>query len=126
MIIVLTREATEQDAQKILGKIESAGLKPLYMPGVERIVLGALGDERGLAGLNIAAMPFVESVKPILASYKQVEAGEMQAHDTSSSLRSTSDWRWNLCCNRRTLRHRKFPTNGKNGGHSQTIRRYRS
>jgi len=51
------------------------------MPGVERIVLGALGDERILAGLNIGAMPFVESVKPILASYKQVSR-EMQAHDT--------------------------------------------
>ena len=46
MIIVLKPNATEEQAKEILARIEEAGLKPLYMPGVERIVLGALGDER--------------------------------------------------------------------------------
>ena len=46
MIIVLKREATEEIAQDILGRIEEKGLQPLYMPGSERVVLGALGDER--------------------------------------------------------------------------------
>jgi len=81
MIIVLIPQATEEDAQQILNKIESAGLKPLYMPGVERIVLGALGDERILASLQLAAHPSVESVKPILTSYKQVSR-EMQSYDS--------------------------------------------
>lgn len=81
MIIVLKPEATDNDAQGLLAKIESEKLKPLYMPGTERIVLGALGDERVLAKLNFAAHPLVESVKPILTSYKQVSR-EMQSHDT--------------------------------------------
>jgi len=81
MIIVLKPNASEADAKQILNKIEEAGLKPLYMPGVERIVLGALGDERILATLQLAANPMVESVKPILTSYKQVSR-EMQSHDT--------------------------------------------
>jgi len=81
MIIVLTPQATEEDAKQILNKIETAGLKPLYMPGVERIVLGALGDERVLASLQLAAHPSVESVKPILTSYKQVSR-EMQSYDS--------------------------------------------
>jgi len=81
MIIVLTPKATEADARQILERIEKAGLKPLYMPGVERIVLGALGDERKLASLQLQANPMVESVKPILTSYKQVSR-EMQAHDS--------------------------------------------
>ncbi len=81
MIIVLTPKATEADAKQILNKIEQAGLKPLYMPGIERIVLGALGDERILASLQLAANPMVESVKPILTSYKQVSR-EMQSFDT--------------------------------------------
>jgi len=81
MIIVLTPQASEDDAKKILNKIETAGLKPLYMPGIERIVLGALGDERVLAGLQLAAHPSVESVKPILTSYKQVSR-EMQSYDS--------------------------------------------
>ena len=72
MIIVLKAEATKQDADEILAKIENAGLKPLYMPGTERTVLGALGDERILQGLNITAHPMVDDVKPILASYKRV------------------------------------------------------
>ncbi|MET1255960.1 3-deoxy-7-phosphoheptulonate synthase [Aliikangiella maris] len=81
MIIVLKPEATETDAKEILNQIESVNLKPLYMPGTERIVLGALGDERVLHNLNIAAHPMVENVKPILSTYKQVSR-EMQSHDT--------------------------------------------
>jgi 3-deoxy-7-phosphoheptulonate synthase len=51
------------------------------MPGSERVVLGALGDERVLAGLNLESDPMVESLKPILAPYKLVSR-EMHAHDT--------------------------------------------
>ena len=46
MIIVLKAEATQSDADQILARIEEHGLKPLYMPGSERTVLGAIGDER--------------------------------------------------------------------------------
>ncbi|MGX5173559.1 3-deoxy-7-phosphoheptulonate synthase [Aliikangiella sp. IMCC44653] len=81
MIIVLKPQAKEADAKEILNKIESLNLKPLYMPGTERIVLGALGDERVLNGLNLAAHPMVETVKPILSNYKQVSR-EMQSHDS--------------------------------------------
>jgi len=88
MIIVLRPEATEDDAQQILAKIETAGLKPLYMPGVERIVLGALGDERILTSLQLGAHPKVESVKPILSSYKQVSR-EMQSHDSQVKFGNT-------------------------------------
>jgi len=89
MIIVLKPEATEKEAKEILGRIEAAGLKPLYMPGVERIVLGALGDERVLASLHLAAEPLVESVKPILAKYKQVSR-EFQSHDSQVKFGNTT------------------------------------
>jgi 3-deoxy-7-phosphoheptulonate synthase len=81
MIIVLKPQATETDAKAILQKIEELGLKPLYMPGTERIVLGALGDERIIESLNLPAHPLVENVKPILSSYKQVSR-EMQSFDS--------------------------------------------
>lgn len=81
MIIVLKPQATQDDAQVILDKIEKAGLKPLFMPGVERIVLGALGDERILESLHLEADPCVEEVKAILSKYKLVSR-EFQAHDT--------------------------------------------
>jgi 3-deoxy-7-phosphoheptulonate synthase len=81
MIIVLKREATEKNAKEILSKIEEKGLKPLYMPGIERIVLGALGDERVLAELGLDGHPMVESVKPILSPYKLVSR-DMHPHDS--------------------------------------------
>ncbi|MGQ0590850.1 MAG: 3-deoxy-7-phosphoheptulonate synthase [Sphingosinicella sp.] len=81
MIIVLKPEASPSDAKEILARISDAGLKPLHMPGSERVVLGALGDERVLAELQLESHPMVESVKPILAPYKLVSR-EMHPHDT--------------------------------------------
>jgi len=81
MIIVLKPDAPEDAIQSILARIADAGLKPLHMPGSERVVLGALGDERVLASLNLDGSPHVESVKPILAPYKLVSR-EMHPHDT--------------------------------------------
>ncbi|QOL24679.1 3-deoxy-7-phosphoheptulonate synthase [Thalassotalea sp. LPB0316] len=85
MIIVLKPQATEQDANEILDKISSLGLKPLYMPGVERTVLGALGDERILRQLHLDSYPMVDEVKPVLSPYKLVSR-ELQAHDSIVSL----------------------------------------
>ena len=81
MIIVLRPEATEADAKEILAEIEALGLKPLFMPGTERTVLGALGDERVLAKLRLQNHPHVESVTAILAPYKLVSR-EMQPQNT--------------------------------------------
>lgn len=72
MIIILKRGATKEDADEILGQIESAGLKPVYMPGVERTVLGAIGDERILGGLHLESHPQVARITPILTPYKLV------------------------------------------------------
>ncbi len=81
MIIVLKPKATQRDADELLSKIEQLGLKSLYMPGSERTVLGALGDERVLGELHLESHPLVESVKPILEPYKLV-GREMHPHDT--------------------------------------------
>jgi 3-deoxy-7-phosphoheptulonate synthase len=81
MIIVLKPEATPETTEALLALISERGLTPLHMPGVERVVLGALGDERVLAELNLESHPMVESVKPILAPYKLVSR-ELHPHDT--------------------------------------------
>ncbi|XQW83699.1 3-deoxy-7-phosphoheptulonate synthase [Thalassotalea piscium] len=85
MIIILKPQASEQDAQEILDKIASLGLKPLYMPGIERTVLGALGDERILNQLHLEAYPMVDEIKPVLSPYKLVSR-ELQAHDSVISI----------------------------------------
>jgi 3-deoxy-7-phosphoheptulonate synthase len=81
MIIVLKPDTTKAQADEILAKIESMGLKSLYMPGVERTVLGAIGDERILGQLRLESHPQVESVKPILAPYKLVSR-DIHPHDS--------------------------------------------
>lgn len=85
MIIVLKPQASEADANEILDKIASLGLKPLYMPGVERTVLGALGDERILRKLHLDSYPMVDQIKPVLSPYKLVSR-ELQAHDSTVSV----------------------------------------
>jgi 3-deoxy-7-phosphoheptulonate synthase len=81
MIIVLKPNAPVDAAERLLAKIADAGLTPLHMPGTERVVLGALGDERVLADLALDGDPAVESVKPILAPFKLVSR-ELHPHDT--------------------------------------------
>jgi 3-deoxy-7-phosphoheptulonate synthase len=81
MIIVLRPDAPPESAERLLQRISAAGLQPLHMPGSERVVLGALGDERVLAELALDSDPDVESVKPILAPYKLVSR-ELHPHDT--------------------------------------------
>jgi 3-deoxy-7-phosphoheptulonate synthase len=81
MIIVLKPEAPPETAQELIDRIAAKGLKPLHMPGAERVVLGALGDERVLAELALDSHPMVESLKPILAPYKLVSR-ELHPHDT--------------------------------------------
>jgi 3-deoxy-7-phosphoheptulonate synthase len=85
MIIVLKPEATKETADEIMSRIEELGCKPLYMPGAERTVLGALGDERVLAQLRLENHPLVETVTEILAPYKLVSR-EFHPHDSVVSI----------------------------------------
>src|SRR5262249_38708529 len=85
MIIVMKPEGTPSEAAALMDQISALGLRPLHMPGSERVVLGALGDERVLERLHLDQHPVVESVKPILAPYKLV-AREMHPGDTVVSL----------------------------------------
>jgi 3-deoxy-7-phosphoheptulonate synthase len=85
MIIILKKEASKADADALLKIIEEQGLKPLYMPGTERTVLGALGDERVLAGLHLDAYPFVDRVLPILSPYKMASR-DLHPHDSVVSV----------------------------------------
>ena len=81
MIIILKSGSSQTEAQDILDHIEGLGLRPLYMPGTERIVIGAIGDERVLESLHLESYPQVERVTPILAPYKLVSR-EIHPHDT--------------------------------------------
>ena len=71
MIIVMAPDATPEEIEKVEDTIRELGYTPHPIVGVERKVIGAVGDERGKDRLqSIETMGGVESVFPILKPYK--------------------------------------------------------
>ncbi|MBI3326837.1 MAG: 3-deoxy-7-phosphoheptulonate synthase [Nitrospinae bacterium] len=71
MIIVMKAGATEEEISSVIDRIEGLGFKPHISQGVERCVVGCIGDERGKPRLqSLEAMAGVENVVPILKPYK--------------------------------------------------------
>jgi 3-deoxy-7-phosphoheptulonate synthase len=71
MIIVMKRKADQQELENVIKWIESVGYKAHVSKGVERTIIGAIGDERGKVVLMSAeSMAGVEKVMPILQPYK--------------------------------------------------------
>ena len=71
MIIVMAPDATPEEIEKVEDTIRKLGYTPHAIVGVERKVIGAVGDERGKDRLqSIETMGGVESVFPILKPYK--------------------------------------------------------
>lgn len=72
MIVVLKPGLSHEDVHKVVGRIESLGLKAHISVGKERTIIGAIGDERLLADQTLESFPGVEKVLPILKPYKLV------------------------------------------------------
>src|SRR3989337_2421742 len=81
MIIVLRPDATEEQIGHVKERLENLGLAVHISRGKERTVLGAIGDERILQELPLAAFPGVEKVVPILKPYK-LASREFHSEDT--------------------------------------------
>lgn len=70
MIIILKRQATERQIDHVIKRIESLGLKTHISRGVERTIVGVIGDVEVLRSQPLEAIPGVEKVVPVLAPYK--------------------------------------------------------
>ncbi len=71
MIIVLREGAPRAAVEAVIAEVRRLGFKPHPIHGVERTVVGAIGDERGNEKLlAIETMDGVERVIPILKPYK--------------------------------------------------------
>jgi 3-deoxy-7-phosphoheptulonate synthase len=71
MIIVMKKNATEAEIQNVVSWIESVGYKAHPSRGIERTIIGAVGDERGKNELKSAEhLAGVEKTMPILKPYK--------------------------------------------------------
>jgi len=72
MIIVLRPNATEKQVNHIVEKVKKLGLKPWVSKGVERTIVGVIGEEDVLRIQPLEVFPGVEKVIPILKPYKLV------------------------------------------------------
>jgi 3-deoxy-7-phosphoheptulonate synthase len=70
MIIVLRPDATDADLDHVVKKLRDVGLQAHISKGVERTLVGAIGDEAVLRTIPLEAFPGVENVLPILKPFK--------------------------------------------------------
>ena len=71
MIIVMRNGASKKEIQDVEQEIQDLGYTPHPICGVERTVIGAIGDERDKTRLQaLETSPGVEQVIPILKPYK--------------------------------------------------------
>jgi len=72
MIIVLRPAATKKQIGHLIEKVKKLGLKPMVSKGIERTIIGVIGEEDVLRVQPLEAFPGVEKVMPILKPYKLV------------------------------------------------------
>ncbi|HDP26212.1 MAG TPA: 3-deoxy-7-phosphoheptulonate synthase [Deltaproteobacteria bacterium] len=82
MIISMKKGATKEQVDNVKDLIQSFGYRVHESIGSERVVFGAIGDERGKHRLtSLEAQPGVEKVIPILSPYK-LASRETQPYPT--------------------------------------------
>ncbi|MCR4443020.1 MAG: 3-deoxy-7-phosphoheptulonate synthase [Peptococcaceae bacterium] len=85
MIVVMKTDAGEDAISLVVRKLKENGFQVHESRGVERILLGAVGDKTHYMDLALEAMEGVEKVVPILAPYK-LASREFKRENTVISL----------------------------------------
>lgn len=70
MIIVMRSRATSEEIGRVVARITELGLTPHTSQGVERTIIGVIGEERLIQKEHFSLLPGVEDVIPILKPYK--------------------------------------------------------
>jgi len=81
MIVVMEKNATEDQISHMTDRVQQLGLKAHVIRGTERTVIAAVGDERGSKRESLESGPGVAEVVPILAPYK-VASRELKPEST--------------------------------------------
>ncbi|MBU7007592.1 3-deoxy-7-phosphoheptulonate synthase [Phosphitispora fastidiosa] len=72
MIVVMDLRATEEQVEAVNNRLEELGFKTHFIRGVERLVIGAIGDRKQILNSGIEVMPGVEKLVPIMKPFKLV------------------------------------------------------
>lgn len=70
MILVMSKDASPEQVEAVLRKIEDFGLKTHPIYGVQKTVIGVIGDDKTKIVETMAGYPGVEQIIPILKPYK--------------------------------------------------------
>lgn len=81
VIVIMQGRATEEEIQKVTGRLERAGFGIHLSQGVEKTIIGAIGKQAPEMMRAIEAMDGVERVVPILRPFKLVSR-EFRQEDT--------------------------------------------
>ena len=81
MIVIMKHSATPNQIEHVCTKIKELGLIPNVSKGVERTVIGVIGEEEVIRLQPIETFPGVENVVPIQRPYKLVSR-EFKQEDT--------------------------------------------
>ena len=81
MIVVMNHKALAEQIDAVVQRLEQRGFKVHLSQGVERTIIGAIGDKTRLGDTALEAMAGVEKVVPILQPYKQASR-TFQEEDT--------------------------------------------
>jgi 3-deoxy-7-phosphoheptulonate synthase len=72
MVVVMAAEADEADVQAVVTLVETAGGEAFVSRGVNRTIVGLVGDVEQFGNLNLRGMPGVRDVVRISVPYKLV------------------------------------------------------
>ena len=70
MIIVMSHGATEKQIENVIDKVHSYGLRTHPIFGVQKTVIGIVGDDKTIVVENMRGMPGIEQIIPILQPFK--------------------------------------------------------
>ncbi len=89
MIIIMKAGAQEEEVNHVIQRVQELGFTPHVSRGVERTIIGVIGDERSLARSNFEVLPGVERVVRVLHPFKMASR-EWKQEDTVVAINGVS------------------------------------
>jgi 3-deoxy-7-phosphoheptulonate synthase len=83
MMIVMTPQATQDEIDAVVARVETTGVHVVVMPGELTTAIGAIGDPEGVAELGLEGMGGVDRVVPISRPYK-LASSELSHHEPTT------------------------------------------
>jgi 3-deoxy-7-phosphoheptulonate synthase len=81
VLVVMKRGATQKEIDTVMARIEEFGIKPVPLPGAERVAIGTFGSTSRAAAEAVESMPGVAEVVPVSRPFK-LASREVIAEDT--------------------------------------------